>query len=99
MFEKQMYEMIRARSANGYEEECIWYFGGQDTIKVGVREVGSGTMNRIDVARDRDQWRTLVSTVINTAKFLSSYTTGDFSRRAQLQEVSGNGWIFQKYVK
>jgi hypothetical protein len=56
-------------------------------------------MNRTDVARDRGQWRTLVNTVINTAKFLSSCTTGSFSRRAQLHGVSGNVWIFLKDVK
>jgi hypothetical protein len=33
-----MYEISRACSTNGDEEECIWDFGGQDNIKVGVRE-------------------------------------------------------------
>jgi hypothetical protein len=39
-----------------------------------------------------DQWRALVNTVMNlqvpsnAGKFLSSYTVGSFSRRAQLHE-------------
>jgi hypothetical protein len=42
---------------------------------------------------DRDQWRALVTTVMkfpipsNAGKVLSSSTTGDFSRRAQLNEL------------
>jgi hypothetical protein len=43
----------------------------------------------IDVARDRDQWRALVNTVMNlgvpqnAGKFLSGCTIGSFSRRAK----------------
>jgi hypothetical protein len=30
-----------------------------------VREIGLGNMDWIDLAQDREQWRTLVSTVMN----------------------------------
>jgi hypothetical protein len=51
-------------------------------------------MDWIDLAQDMDQWRDLVNTVMNLrvpsnfGKFLSSCTTGSFSRRAQLHGVS-----------
>jgi hypothetical protein len=37
----------------------------EDNIKMDLREIGWGGMNRIGLARDRDQWRVLVSTVMN----------------------------------
>jgi hypothetical protein len=30
-----------------------------------LREIGKGGMDRINLAQDRDQWRALVSTVMN----------------------------------
>jgi hypothetical protein len=51
-------------------------------------------MEWIDLAQDRDHWRALVNMVMNlqvpehVGKFLSSCTTGGFSRRAELHEVS-----------
>jgi hypothetical protein len=65
-----------------------------DNIKMDLRETGWGGMDWIDLAQNRDQWRTLVKVVMNlwvpqiAGKFLSSCTIGSFSRRAQLQEVS-----------
>jgi hypothetical protein len=50
-------------------------------------------MDWIDLAQDRDQWRTLVNMVMilwvpyNVGKFLSSGTTGSFSRRAHLHGI------------
>jgi hypothetical protein len=36
-----------------------------DDIKMGLREIGWGGMNWTDLAKDRDQWRALVNTVMN----------------------------------
>jgi hypothetical protein len=60
---------------------------------MGLREIGWGGMDWIDLARDRDQWKALMNTVMNlrvpqnVRKFLSSCPTGGFSRRAQLHGV------------
>jgi hypothetical protein len=34
-------------------------------VKLNLREKGSGGMNRIVLAQDRDQWRVLANTVMN----------------------------------
>jgi hypothetical protein len=63
-------------------------------IKMDLREIGWGGVNWTDLAQDRDQWRDFVNTVMNlrvpedAGKFLSSFTIGGFSRRAQFHEVS-----------
>jgi hypothetical protein len=36
-----------------------------DNIKMDRREIGWDSMDWIDVAQDRDQWRALVNTVMN----------------------------------
>ena len=36
----------------------------EDNIKMGLREVGGGG-DWMDLAQDRDRWRTLVNTVMN----------------------------------
>jgi hypothetical protein len=40
---------------------CRW----EDNIKMGLQEVGCGDTDWIDVARDRDRWRVLVTDVMN----------------------------------
>jgi hypothetical protein len=37
----------------------------EDNIKTGLREIGEGGMDWIDLAQDRDQWRDLVNIVMN----------------------------------
>jgi hypothetical protein len=34
-------------------------------IKMDLREIGSGDVDWIDLAQDRDRWRALVNTVMN----------------------------------
>jgi hypothetical protein len=64
---------------------CMW---------VDLTEIGWSGRDWIDLAQDRDKWRVLVNTVMNLRvpqnfdKFLSSCTTGGFSRRADLHGVS-----------
>jgi hypothetical protein len=37
----------------------------EDNIKMDLREIGWVGMDRIDLARNRDQWQALVNTVTN----------------------------------
>jgi hypothetical protein len=37
----------------------------EDNIKMDLREIGWGGMDRINLAQDMDQWRALVNTVMN----------------------------------
>jgi hypothetical protein len=58
-------------------------------------ETGCDGIDWIGVAQDRDQWRAVVSAVMNfhdpynAGKFLSGCTTGGLSSSAQLHRVSG----------
>jgi hypothetical protein len=36
-----------------------------DNIKIDLRDIGWDSMDWIDLAQDRDQWRALVNTVMN----------------------------------
>jgi hypothetical protein len=36
-----------------------------DNIKMDLREIGWDSMDWIDLAQDRDQWKTLVNSVMN----------------------------------
>jgi hypothetical protein len=63
-----------------------------DNAEMDLREIGWDGMDWIDLDQNRDQWRALVNTVMNlrvpqnAGKFLSTCTSGGFSRRAQLHE-------------
>jgi hypothetical protein len=63
-----------------------------DNIRMCLREVAWDGVDWIDIAEDRDQWKTLVNTVLNlllqqnARKFFSGCTIGGSSRRAQLRE-------------
>jgi hypothetical protein len=65
-----------------------------DNIKKGLKDIEWGSIEWIDVAQDRGQWRAVVNTVmnlrvsLNTGKFWSSCTTGGFSRKVQLHDVN-----------
>jgi hypothetical protein len=37
----------------------------EDNIKMNLREIGSGDVDWIHLAQDRDMWRALVNTVMN----------------------------------
>jgi hypothetical protein len=54
----------------------------EDNIKMDLRGLRLSYMVRIDLAQGREWWRALVNTGMNIC------TTGDFSRRVQLHEVS-----------
>jgi hypothetical protein len=42
-------------------QRCRWV----DNIKMDLKEIGWGGMDWIDLAQDRDQWMTLMNTVMN----------------------------------
>ena len=39
--------------------------GREDNIRIDLREVGCGCVDWMELAQDRDRWRTLVSAVMN----------------------------------
>jgi hypothetical protein len=66
------------KHAHGERNECIILVGKSEgkrapgrkrrkwviNIKIGVREIGWGGKDRIDLAQGRDQWKDLVNTVM-----------------------------------
>ena len=65
-----------------------------DNIRMDLQEVGSGYMDWIGRAQDRDSWWTLVSAVmnlrvpLNAGNFLTSCKPVSFSRRSLQHGVS-----------
>jgi hypothetical protein len=55
-----------------------------DNIKVDLREMGWDGMDWIDLAKDRDQWRTLVNTVMNLGGSLKCWEVPEWLRNWQL---------------
>jgi hypothetical protein len=49
------------RESQKERDHCWW----EDNIKIDLRETGCGGLDWIHLDYDRDQWRTLVNTVIN----------------------------------
>jgi len=47
----------------------------EDNIKMGLEEVGCGSMDWIELAHNRDRWRTLVNAIMN---LLVPYKDGNF---------------------
>jgi hypothetical protein len=45
--------------------KCLRPLEEWDNIKMDLRKIGWGSMDWIDLAQDRDQWRALVNTVTN----------------------------------
>jgi hypothetical protein len=63
---------------------CVWV----DNIKMDLREIGWDGMDLTDLVQDRALLNTVMNPRVpqNIRKFLSSCTTGGFSRGAQLYE-------------
>jgi hypothetical protein len=66
----------------------------EDNIRMDLWEVGCGCVDWMELARDRDRWRALVSAVMNlrvpknAGNFLTSCRPVSFSRRTLLHGVS-----------
>jgi hypothetical protein len=65
-----------------------------DDIQMGLGETGSGGLDWIGLAQDRDKWRVLVNEVMNiwvarhAGKLSTGFTTCGLSSTAQLYRVS-----------
>jgi len=58
-----LHEIDGACSAHGRDEKCIHRW--EDNNRIDVKEVGWEGVDWTHLAEDRDQWRALVSTVMN----------------------------------
>jgi hypothetical protein len=59
--EKRNTYRILVGRPEGKSPRCRW----MDNIKMNLREIGWSVMHWIDLTQDRDQWRTLMNTVMN----------------------------------
>jgi hypothetical protein len=50
------------KERNHWEDQNV---GGWTILILDLREIGWGRVDWIDMAKDRDQWRALVNTVLN----------------------------------
>ena len=68
--------VTRMWEGRGIYRVLMWKVGGkrplgrprhrwEDNIKIDLQEVGCGGMDWIDVAQNKDRWRTLVNAVMN----------------------------------
>jgi hypothetical protein len=79
---------------------CRW----EDNIKLDLKEIGIDGVNWIQLARDRDQRRAFLKTVMNlwvpykAGNFLTSWVTISFWRRTLLRGVSYIVCVTLRYV-
>ena len=61
MEEGRVVHKVLVGKPEGKRPRCRW----EDNIKMDLEEVGSGCGDWMELAKDRDRWRALVSTVMN----------------------------------
>jgi hypothetical protein len=59
--EENVYNVVRGKPEGKRPLERPWHRWG-DGIRMDLREIGSGTVEWIQLSQDRDRWRALVNT-------------------------------------